>query len=371
VKYDSIIIGGGIIGLSIGWRASQLGLAVLVLDRDDPPQAASTVAAGMLAPVTETTFGEQALLQLNLESARRWKGFAEELSMASGVNLAGHRRGILHTALDRDQSEALSRLFEHQQELGLEVEWLSSMACRRLEPGLHPSTRAGILARADWAVDPRSVLEALRQVLRAAGGEVRHGREVSEVISGPEPGVRLESGEILQADNVVVAAGPWSGRIVGIPKHVAAAIRPVKGQILRLRPTDTSPVPLKHIVRSEDVYLVPRPDGEVVAGATVEEKGFDAAPTAGGVFELLRAAGELLPGIREMELVEVGVGLRPGTPDNAPLLGSIGPGLVIATGHYRNGVLLAPVTADGIAELLAKGELPSELAGFDPWRFAK
>lgn len=369
MKYDSIIVGGGIIGLSIAWRASQLGLEVLVLDRGDPPNAASTVAAGMLAPVTETTFGEDALLQLNLESARRWKGFAEELSLTSGINLADHRHGILHTALDRDQSEALSRLFQHQQELGLEVEWLSSMACRRLEPALHPSTRAGILARSDWAVDPRSVLEALTTVLRAAGATVRHGAEVAEVAGGASPFVRLDSGQTLEAGSVVVAAGPWSGRIPGVPAEIGKAVRPVKGQILRLRAAAPLPAPIGRVVRSEEVYLVPRPTGEVVVGATVEEKGFDTAPTAGGVFELLRAADDLVPGIREMQLVEVSAGLRPGTPDNAPLMGPAQPGLVIATGHYRNGVLLAPVTADGIAELLAKGDLPAELAGFDPRRF--
>ena len=369
MRYDSIIVGGGIIGLSIGWRASQLGLSVLILEKGDPPDAASAAAAGMLAPVTETTFGEDALLQLNLESARRWKGFAEELSFAGGINLADHRRGILHIALDRDQSESLSRLFEYQQELGLQVQWLSSMACRRLEPALHPSTRAGILAQDDWAVDPRSVLDALRTVLRSAGATLRHGAVVTKVKSGPSPSVHLDTGETIEAGSVVIAAGPWSGQIPGIPSRISRAVRPVKGQILRLRPAAPLPPPITQILRTEEVYLVPRPGGEIVAGATVEEKGFDTAATAGGVFELLRAAGELVPGIREMELVEVKAGLRPGTPDNAPLLGAVEPGLVMATGHFRNGVLLAPVTADGIAELLAKGDLPAELAGFDPRRF--
>ncbi|HEX2179616.1 MAG TPA: glycine oxidase ThiO [Actinomycetota bacterium] len=369
MRYDSIVVGAGIIGLSIGWRASQLGMSVLVLDRSDPPDGASTVAAGMLAPVTEATFGEDALLRLNLESARRWPGFAEELTMSTGVHLSGHEPGILHLALDRDQSEALRRLFDYQQSLGLKAEWLTSSACRRLEPGLHPSTRAGILAHADAAVDPRQVVEALRGALKAAGGELRLGHEVAGVAGGSSPGARLATGETIAAGTVVVAAGSWSGRLPGIPSYVGKAIRPVKGQILRLRQASPLPSPVTHVLRTEEVYLVPRPGGEVVVGATVEEKGFDPVPTAGGVFELLRAAGELLPGIREMELAEVTAGLRPGTPDNAPLLGTVAPGLVVATGHYRNGVLLAPVTADGIAGLLAKGELPEELAGFAPDRF--
>ncbi len=370
MSYDSVIVGGGIIGLSIGWRACQLGLSVLVLDRSNPPNAASAVAAGMLAPVTEATFGEEGLLRLNLESARRWPAFAEELSFSSGIHLADHEQGILHIALDRDQAEALRRLYDHQLSLGLQVEWLSSIACRRLEPGLHPSTRAGILARNDAAVDPRRVVEALQTALRSGGGEIRHGAEVTEV-EGPQPRVRLAGGQVISAGSVVIAAGPWSGRLPGLPAYMSKAIRPVKGQILRLRSPASLPVPVLHVLRTEEVYLVPRPGGEMVLGATVEEKGFDTAPTAGGVFELLRAGDELLPGIREMELVEVSAGLRPGTPDNAPLLGPIAPGLIAATGHYRNGVLLAPVTADGIAELLAKGELPAELTGFDPQRFAR
>lgn len=371
MTYDCIIVGGGIVGLSIGWRATQLGLSVLVLDRgtaDAGAEAASMVAAGMLAPVTETTYGEEELLRLNLESAKRWPAFAEELSFASGMVLNDHEKGILSVALDRDQGEALHRLFDHQLGLGLEVEWLSSMACRRLEPGLHPSTRSGILARGDAAVDPRRIVEALRYVLRAAGAEVRHGSEVTQVRHGPGPGVVLAGGEQLSAGAVVVAAGAWSGRIAGLPEHLSRAVRPVKGQILRLRPSPTEP-PLRLVLRTEEVYLVPRPGGEVVVGATVEEKGFDSSPTAGGVYELLRAAAELLPGIREMEVSEVGAGLRPGTPDNGPVLGTLAPGVVVATGHYRNGILLAPVTADGIAELLAKGELPEELAAFGPGRF--
>lgn len=367
--YDSIIVGGGIIGLGIAWRASQLGQSVLVLDRADPPSGASSVAAGMLAPVTETTFGEDALLRLNLEGARRWPGFAAELAEISGVALSGHEPGILHVALDRDQGESLRRLYDHQQEMGLDVEWLTSSQVRRLEPGLHSSTRAAIHARQDWAVDPRQVMEALRIALKAAGGAVRHGAEVDAVITGPDPSVHLTTGETLHAGQLVLAAGPWSGRIPGVPDAIAKALRPVKGQILRLRRRPAQPQALQHTVRSDDAYLVPRPGGEVVLGATVEEQGFDTTPTAGGVFELLRAGDELLPGIREMELVEVSAGLRPGTPDNGPLLGMADTGLLVATGHYRNGVLLTPVTADGIAELLVKGKLPSELDGFGPGRF--
>lgn len=370
MRYDCVIVGGGIIGLSIGWRAAQLGVGTLVLDRSDPPAGASWVAAGMLAPVTETTFGEEALLRLNLESARRWRGFGEELEAASGIGLGAPDQGLLHVAVDSDQVDALRRLFAYQHDLGLAAQWLSGTRCREMEPGLHPSTRAGILAPGDGAVDPRRVVAGLTRALGAGGGRVRYGCPVTEVIPGEAPEVVLEGGERLQTGTIVLAAGSWTGQLPGVPDAVARAIRPVKGQILRLRPRRNHPVPINRVVRSEDAYLVPRPDGEVVLGATVEEQGFDTSPTAGGVFELLRSGDELVPGIREMELAEVGVGLRPGTPDNAPLLGPAGPGLVAATGHHRNGILLAPVTADGIAALLAKGELPTELAGFHPARFA-
>lgn len=371
MTYDSIIVGAGIIGLGIAWRASQLGMSVLVLDRADPPQGASWVAAGMLAPVTEAGFGEEPLLRLNLASARRWPGFLAELAASSGMPLHTTGEGTLFVALDRDQSEALRRLFEYQVESGLGSRWLSSSDCRGLEPGLHPGTRSGILAGTDVAVDPRMVTRALRIAVQAAGGHVSPGCAVRSIVTGQTPGVELEDRSFLGCKAVVLAAGAWSGSIPGAGPHVAAGIRPVKGQILRLRTPSSQPVLTRYVIRTEEVYLVPRPEGELVVGATLEEKGFDTAATAGGVFELLRAAGEVLPGIRELELAGVDVGLRPGTRDNAPMLGESGlPGLVVATGHYRHGVLLTPVTAGAIAELLSKGEAPAELAPFSPCRFA-
>lgn len=367
--YDAIVVGAGIIGLSIGWKAAQLGLSVLILDRDERPQGASWVAAGMLAPVTEANFGEDALLRLNIESARRWPGFAAELSEISSIDLHGEHPGTLHVAVDRDQSEALRRLYDYQIQLGLKVEWLGPAELKRLEPALHPGVRSGVRATGDTAVDPRKVLQALAMAFTAAGGDMRLGEEVVEIDVRRGPRVVLSGGGSYAAGTIVVAAGCWSPSIKGMPGALMSAVRPVKGQILRLRPRSSTPL-IRHTIRTEEVYLVPRPGGETVVGATVEEMGFDTAPTAGGVLELLEAADEVVPGIREMELAEVSVGLRPGSPDNAPLIGSTSvPGLVLATGHYRNGILLAPVTADAIAHLLAKGEGLSQMSDFEPSRF--
>lgn len=358
-------------GLSIGWRAAQRDLKVLVLDRDDPPAGASAVAAGMLAPVTEATFGEEALLRLNLAGAGRWPGFVDDLAAASGMQVELLPGGTLHLAVDRDQAEQLGRLYEYRRTLDLEVERLGSSACRELEPALHPSTRAAILAPGDRAVDPRPVTGALTKALHGAGGQLSTGSAVRSVRTGSHPGVVLEDGSDLATGQVVVAAGCWSGLIDGVPATIGAALRPVKGQILRLQhPPDLPPL-FRHVLRTEEVYLVPRPGGEVVVGATVEEKGYDTTPTAGAVLELLRAADEVVPGIRELQLAEVSVGLRPGSRDNAPVLGPAGPGLVLATGHFRHGILLAPITAEGIAALLAGEGMPGELDPFAPARFER
>jgi glycine oxidase len=383
--HDTIVIGAGLIGLSTAWRAARAGHRVLVLDRDPPREpardadaahgsGATRVAAGMLAPVTEATFGEDALLALNLESARRYPAFLRELSEAAGVSLDHVSRGTLAVAVDRDQAEALRRLHEFQRSLGLEAAWLGNADCRALEPSLHPGIRGGVLVPGDREVDPRRVAAAAAAAAAAAGATIRSGAEVValDVDGDRVRGVRLAGGEVLAAASVVLAAGCWSGTIAGVPPEVATSIRPVKGQILRLRARPGDPPPVSHVIRTEEMYLVPRTGGGVVLGATVEERGFDRSLVAGAVYELLRAAAEAVPGVRELEIVEAGAGLRPGTPDNGPLIGSTSlDGLVAATGHFRNGILLAPVTADAVAVVLGGGALPSLTAPFTPTRFAR
>jgi glycine oxidase len=350
-SYDVAIVGGGIVGLSIAWRARARGLSVVVFDRGEIGAGTSRVAAGMLAPVAEADAGERPLLDLGLRSARRWPAFARELTEATGADLDYRTRGTLLLARDRDEAEALERERDLRERLELRVERLLPSAARRLEPALAPTLRGALHLPDDHAVDPRLVCAALARAAQEAGAILRPGVEVTDV------------GE-LAAEQVVVAAGPWSEAFGD-----EARVRPVKGQSLRLL-DPAGPGLLDRVMRWDGGYLVPRGDGRYVLGATTEERGFDTAVTAGGVYELLRDAGELVPGMLELEVEEAIAGLRPGTPDNAPIIGRSpsDPRIVWATGHYRNGVLLAPVTADLVVAELA-GE-PVE-HGFGPGRFAR
>jgi glycine oxidase len=369
--YDAIVVGAGVIGLACAWRAAQRGLHVTVLERDRPAAGATGVAAGMLAPVGEASWGEEGLLELNLESLRRWPGFARDLEADSGSDVGYRECGALHVAVDRDEAEELRRRHELHRRLELESEWLRPRECRRLEPGLATAVTGGVEAPHEAAADPRRLTGALLGGLEGLGAEVRWGAEVTAArLARGTWKLETADGDAFEARRVAVAAGAWSGTADWIPEEARPQVRPVKGEILTLRgPTDQ---PLcERIVAGERVYVVPRADGRVVVGATVEERGFDTTVTAGGVLELLREAYRLLPETAELELMEANAGLRPGTPDNAPLIGPAGPdGLVIATGHYRNGVLLAPVTADCVASLLAGGDPPGEIERFSPLRFA-
>jgi glycine oxidase len=353
---DVTVIGGGIIGLACAWRAAQRGASVVVRD-PTPGAGASHAAAGMLCPVTEVHYGEQQLLGLNLESARRWPSFAAELGEASGIDVGYRAEGTVAVAFDDDDLRALDELLRFQQTLGLGVERLRARDCRSLEPQLSPRVRGGLLVPGDHQVDNRRVVAALLVACERAGVRVAR-RSVDDI-------------EQLASPAVVLAAGCWSGAMAAdVP------VRPVKGQILRLA-FDLAEPPLHRNVRGlaagRPVYLVPRATGELVVGATVEELGFDTAVTAGAVHELLRAATDLVPGVGELVLVECHAGLRPGTPDNAPVIGrsTHDDRLVHATGHHRNGVLLTPVTADAVAALLTGEEVPVAVAPFGVGRFTR
>ena len=367
---DVVVVGGGVIGLGIAWRAAQAGLGVTVVD-SAPGRGASWAAAGMLAPVTEVHYGERPLLELNLAAAARWRAFAAELQAFASRSVGYRRCGTLSVARDTDDLAALEDLYAFQHGLGLDVERLRGSECRKLEPGLAPSIRGGILATGDHQVDNRALVAALLVACERAG--VRHlVRRVAAVrVEGERArGVVLAGGQPLDAGTVVLAAGCWSGTLPGLPPGLVPPVRPVKGQLLHLRGPGEAPLAQRNI-RGLEVYVVSRGDGRVVVGATVEEHGFDTTVTAGGVHDLLRAAVELLPEATELELTELVAGLRPGTPDNAPLIGpSSLDGLVIASGHYRNGILLVPVTADSVAAVLAGGPVPDIIAPFSPGRFA-
>ncbi len=351
---DVAVIGGGVIGLAIAWRAAQRGHRACVLERGELGAGASHVAAGMLAPVTEADAGELALLALGLRSARAWPAFAAELEQAAGADPGLRRSGALVVARDRDEAEALERELALRLDLGLEVRRLLPSAARRLEPALAPTLRLALDVPGDHSADPRAVVLALAEAARRAGVTLRTGAVVERVVArgGRVAGVGLAGGEVVRAARVVVAAGAWSGAIDGLPR---IPLRPVKGQILRLRERahhGPGRGMLERIVRFDGGYLVPRGDGRYVLGATTEERGFDTTVTAGGLYELLRDAGELVPGVHELVIEEMSAGLRPATPDNAPVLGPAGElaGLHWAIGHHRNGILLAPVTADLVVD---------------------
>lgn len=372
---DVLVIGGGIIGLVTAWRAAQRGFTVAVVD-PEPGGGAARVAAGMLAAVTELHYGEQTLLGLNLASARRYPDFAAELTEASGQDLGYRRCGTLAVAMDADDRAHLRELHALQHRSGLESEWLSGRECRRLEPMLAPGVRGGLQVDGDHQIDPRRLAKALVTACERAGVEFhRTWAERLTVVRDRAAGVLTTGGEQLGAGQVVLAAGSLSGKLPGVPADVLPPVRPVKGQVLRLTvPKRYAPFlsrTVRAVVRGSQVYLVPRENGELVVGATSEELGWDTTVTAGGVYELLRDAHELVPGITELPLTETRAGLRPGSPDNAPLLGPTAlDGLLVATGHYRNGVLLTPVTGDAMAHVLTTGELPEEARPFAPGRFS-
>lgn len=374
---DVLVVGGGAVGLAAAWRLARDGASVQVLDASGT-RGATWAAAGMLAPVSEAVFGEEDLLRLNLAALARFPSFAAELEADAGQEVGLRREGTLVVALDADDRAALSRLSAFRSSLGLVTDELTGSAARRLEPFLTPEVRGAVLASDDLSVHNRRYAGALHAALRRHGVDVVAGRAEQLLVEGGRAvGVRADVGEV-RAGTVVLAAGSWSPSLPGLPADLVLPVRPVKGQILRLGPSPAVPAgspvlsrTVRALVRGTEVYLVPREDGEVVVGATVEERGFDETVTAGAVHELLRDACDLVPVLGELALVECRAGLRPGTPDNGPLVGRAGwEGLVVATGHYRNGILLSALTADAVAALVAGSDAPSEWKPFAADRFS-
>jgi len=382
VTADVIVAGGGVIGTAIAWRAAAAGHDVVLVDPAHG-DAASLVAAGMLAPVSEALFGEGALLRINLLAVARFGSFAAELEAATGHRIGLRREGTLAVAYDPGDYAALMRLTAFRRSAGLDAEELDSRACRKLESFLTPDVHGGVLFPGDWSVDNRRYAAALRQAAAAAKVRMVRDRVTGVLIrDGQARGVRLADGGEIGSAQVVVAAGCASSAIDGLPEQVRAAVRPVKGQLLRLRHPDGMPPVIGHTIRATvrgaDVYLVPRADGEVVVGATQEERGPDRTVTAGAVHDLLRDAMSVLPVTSELILAETCAGLRPGTPDNGPIVGGFGAGngpgngqrgLLLATGHYRNGILMSPVTADAIVALLTGQPPAAQWEPFTPERF--
>lgn len=352
---SAVVVGGGVIGLSSAWRLAAT-MSVTVVDAG-MPGAASVVAGGMLAPVTEAWPGEEQAFDLGIRAVQAWPGFAEELTGAAGQSPELCAEGTVIVAVDGADRADLDRLADFLRTLDREVDRLTARQARALEPALGPAVRGGLSVPGDLSVDNRRLLSALRTACLRAGVRFR-----GEPVVSAADGVRLADGHTLRPDVVVIAAGARSAEL---HPALAGLIRPVKGEILRLRPGRLAVPPPRRTVRAvvegRPVYLIPRADGDLVLGATQAERGFDVTVTAGGVRELLHGAEIVMPGVTEYELVETAAGLRPGTVDNLPIVRRLAPGVIAATGHHRNGILFAPVTAAEVVALVR-----ADIQGIDP-----
>jgi len=370
-KPSVAIVGAGVVGLGVAWRLAQSGANVTVFDRGRAGSGASRAAAGMLAICAEAEPGEEALIALGRLSQSLWPAFADELEGASGLAVDLRREGTLAVALTADDQARTGHHLAFQKSQKLPVEWISAAEARRREPHLAARLAGAVWSPEDHQVDNRKLVAALAVAAVRAGAIVHEQRGVSRITVEDDRavGVLLEDGTDVHADVVVLAAGAWSRGIEGLPAALRPPVRPVKGQLLALQMDPAAPL-LNHVVRSPNIYMVPRRDGRLILGATVEEKGFDTAITAGGMLALLEAAWRLVPAIEELPIVETWAGHRPGSRDDAPILGP-GPvdGLIYATGHHRNGILLAPVTADMVARLVLDGTVHPAIAPFGLERF--
>lgn len=364
------VIGAGVCGLGIGWRLAEAGCHVTVFDRGSAGQGASWAAAGMLAAGVECEPGEEPLLELTLESQRLWPAFRRELEAASGRTIGYRDEGTLVAALNRDDVEELRFNYEFQRGLGIELEWLNGGQARAREPYLRTSAPAAVYSAADHQVDNRLLALALKEAFLRAGGELRENTAVTaiETAAGHAAGVVVNDRSVA-AEAVVLAAGAWSRQIDGLPEALRPPVRPVKGQMMALSMDPAEPL-LRHVLWAPRIYMVPRDDGRLIIGATVEERGFDESLTAGGVFSVLEAAWRAIPAIEELPIAEMWVGFRPTSRDDAPILGpSPIEGLYLASGHHRNGILLAPATADYVSQAILEGGVPEPIRGFTLARF--
>jgi glycine oxidase len=369
-KLKVAIIGAGVVGLGIAWRLAARA-KVTVFDRGKAGSGASHAAAGMLAACCEAEPGEEALVALGRDSQSRWPAFAMELAQASGIDVELRTEGTLVVALTADDQATIGHHLEFQRGLGLPLEWLSAADTRRREPHLAGKLAGALFSPQDHQVDNRKLAAGLRIAAELRGATIREFCSVKEVSvrAGRTDGIVLDDGTKVPADIVVLAAGAWSRGIGGLPPDRRPPVRPVKGQMLALRMDSAAPL-INHVVWAPGAYLVPRRDGRLIIGGTVEEKGFDTTLTAGGLLTLLEAAWRAIPAVEELPIDEMWVGHRPGSRDDAPILGP-GPleGLFYATGHHRNGILLTPVTADAMARLVLDGVVDPIIRPFGLDRF--
>ena len=371
-----LIIGGGVIGLGIGWQLAKAGADVTIHESGQAGHGASRAAAGMLGPIAEAHSDELKLLKLSNQSLARYPEWVDELETETGMSIGYRAEGTLIIAIGDDEASQLEHTYALQQDLGLKVEWLSGREARDIEGALSPYVTASIRCETDHQVDNRLMAQALQRAYEGRGGVLHQNSPIERIVieNGTATGVKTQDG-FQAADVCILAAGCWSGQISGLPDGIIPPVRPVKGQMLALRMQDG--VILKNVIRTVvtrypmPVYLVPRSDGRLIVGATTEEVGFDRDLTVGGVYELLHGAYEAVPGVYKLPLIETWTGLRPGSGDNEPILGETPvKNLIYATGHYRNGILLTPITAYEISKLILTGETSETIAPFQLDRFS-
>ncbi|MAQ55393.1 MAG: glycine oxidase ThiO [Rhodospirillales bacterium] len=364
------MIGAGVCGLSIGWRLASAGCQVNIYERGKSGRAASWAAAGMLAAGVECEPGEENLLKLTTLSQKLWPKFLHDLSKDSKQNPEYRNEGTLVVAINRDDATRLEFTYNFQKNLGINLEWLDGYETRKLEPHLNPSIVAGVYSSNDHQINNRLLMRSLEEAFVHKEGIIHEYTEVTDIETHNESvkGIIVD-GSLIETDVVIIAAGAWSNNINGLTKECIPPVRPVKGQMLSLSMEQNSPL-LKHVIWAPNAYLVPRNDGSLLVGATIEENGFNPDLTAGGIFSLLEASWRVIPNIEELPIKEMWAGFRPTSRDDAPILGATKiKGLVMATGHHRNGILLAPVTANAVSELILNGETTKEVEPFSIERF--
>ncbi len=368
---DIAIVGGGVIGLSCAFELARRGRSVTVLEREEPGFGASTVAAGMLTPSFEVELTPQSLVELQLDSLRRYPQFVRDIEAAGGQSCGYRDEGSLWVSRHRDDELELDHILRIQQERGLPARRLTGRKVRELEPHVSPRAVGGLLVESDHQIDSRKLVRALRAGCEEVGVDVRTKAGVTAVdrtAGGLELTLERDgSTSALRTDQVLLAAGVWleDGLVTPLPK---IGMRPIKGQIVHLQ----GPPMVRHVIRNSDVYIVPREGGRLLIGATEEEQGFDMNPTAGGTLDLLRFGFEVLPGIYDLDIAEIDVGLRPTFHDHMPVLGpTTTDSIFMASGHYRGGVLLAAATAHWMAEIMTTSHVPSEIEPFNFQRFVE
>tara|TARA_Y100001001_G_scaffold89507_1_gene87457 strand:- start:304 stop:1419 length:1116 start_codon:yes stop_codon:yes gene_type:complete len=367
-----LIIGGGIIGLSIAWRLIGIGKKVVVVDKRNLGKEASWAAAGMLSGRLDLKPSEKRLLPIFEKSHHAWPKFAKELENKSGKHIGYRKEGTLMIACDINEEQKLKNNYNFLKNNNIHVSWLSGNKIREKEPYVSNNVLSGFFSPEDHHVNNRYILDALITILKKNKNNCifKENTEVEKIITDKDQVIGVQTrNETIKTKEIIICSGAWTNKIKNIEiKEVP--IRPVKGQMVCLKMPKNISL-LKHILWRENVYLVPRDNSDLIIGATEEEMGFDKSLTAGGIYNLLKIAREVLPAIENLSIVESWAGLRPATRDEAPIIGPSKKikGLIYATGHHRNGILLAPLTSNVIKNYYLNGKIENDFNNLRPGRF--